>query len=252
MRSSVWRGEALGILGLEAAHMTVIPGNHDRYTTGSMRHRQFEDWFGGFATAGEYPWLREIGPGTAILGLDACRSHLTATGWLPPAQLARAHALIAGSAARPRRLIVACHYPIAAPAVYAHELESKRLKNAALLAAWLAEIGPHLYCCGHVHAAWAYTPPVVPAQLCLNAGAALLRDPTGLRPPGFLEILLHDQDVTVTHHAWAGHAWTARPLYQGAYSFSPPLRSNHAINFEATRTSGCPRFLNCQLLTPDF
>ena len=76
--------EALGMLGLEPARITVIPGNHDRYTTGSMRHRQFEDWFGGFAPPGEYPWLREIGPDTAILGLDATRSHLTATGWLPP------------------------------------------------------------------------------------------------------------------------------------------------------------------------
>ncbi len=90
------------------------------------------------------------------------------------------------------------------------------------VAQWLAGIGPHLYCCGHVHAAWAFRPRGLPGQLCLNAGAPLLRDPTGLRPPGFLEIVLHDQDVTVIHHAWAGDAWTTRPLYQ-APNFFPAL-----------------------------
>jgi 3',5'-cyclic AMP phosphodiesterase CpdA len=213
---------ALGTLGLEAACITVIAGNHDRYTSGSMRRRRFENWFGAFAASGEYPWLRKIGPGTAILGLDASRSHLTATGWLPPAQLAQARALVADPDLRPRRLIVACHYPVAAPPVYAHELALKRLKNAASLAAWLAEIGPHLYCCGHVHAAWAFLPPNVPDQLCLNAGAPLLRDRSGLRPPGFLEIVLHEEDVTVTHHAWADHAWTARALYQAPRFFAAP------------------------------
>jgi hypothetical protein len=42
----------------------------------------------------------------------------------------------------------------------------------------------------------------------------LLRDPTGLRPPGFLEITLHDQAVSVTHHAWEGAEWSALPLHQ--------------------------------------
>ena len=70
--------------------VTVIPGNHDRYTTGSVRHRQFEEWFGrlrrrrlpipGFVTLDSSE--------TAVLGLDATRSHLSATGrLLPPEQL---------------------------------------------------------------------------------------------------------------------------------------------------------------------
>jgi len=192
---------ALADLLLDSNRVTVIPGNHDRYTTGSVRYHLFEEWFGAFAPPGPYPWLRPIGPETAILGLDATRSHLSARGFLPPEQLARARALVADPTMRPRRLIVACHYPVTAPPAYAAELAPKRMKNAGEVAAWLAEIGPHLYCCGHVHAAWAFIPPTVPNQLCLNAGAPLLRDPTGLRPPGFLEIVLHDQDVTVTHHA---------------------------------------------------
>jgi 3',5'-cyclic AMP phosphodiesterase CpdA len=211
---------ALNRLGLDAHRLTVIPGNHDRYTAGAVRHRLFEKWFGSFAPAGGFPWLREIGPDTAILGLDASRAHLTAMGFVPPAQLAQARALVADATERPRRLIVACHYPAAAPPAYAKELVMKRLKNAAEVAAWLRTIGPHLYCCGHVHAAWAFTPEAIPGQLCLNAGAPLLRDPTGLRPPGFLEITLHDEDVIVTHHAWDGANWTAKPLHQAPRFFS--------------------------------
>jgi 3',5'-cyclic AMP phosphodiesterase CpdA len=212
--------QALGRLQLEAGRLTVIPGNHDRYTAGSVRHRRFEKWFGSFAPAGGFPWLREIGPDTAILGLDASRAHLTAMGLVPAEQLTKARALLADPSERPRRLVVACHYPVAAPPAYAKELAKKRLKNAAELAGWLRTIGPHIYCCGHVHAAWAFTPQDVPGQLCLNAGAPLLRDPTGLRPPGFLEITLHEEDVIVTHHAWDGAAWTAHPLHQAPGFFS--------------------------------
>ena len=205
---------ALADLLANRTRATVIPGNHDRYTTGSMRHRQFEAWFGEFAPSRTYPWLRPLDGETAILGLDATRSHISATGRLPVEQLERARALLLDRARTPRRLIVASHYPVAAPPAYAKELAHKRMKNAAEVSAWLAGIGPHLYCCGHVHAAWAFSPADLPQQLCLNAGAPLLRDPTGLRPPGFLEIVLHDRDVSVIHHFWSGTEWGTRPLWQ--------------------------------------
>jgi 3',5'-cyclic AMP phosphodiesterase CpdA len=204
---------ALADLLGDPSRATVIPGNHDRYTRASVRTRPFERWFGAFAPPGAYPWLRDLGDGTAILGLDPTRSHLTASGFLPADQLARARALVApGAATRPPRLIVACHYPLAAPAPYARELGHKALVNGDAVAAWLAGIGPHLYCCGHVHAAWAFSPPGLPDQFCLNAGAPLLRDPTGRRLPGFLEITLENQDVLVTHHAWTGAEWSSRPI----------------------------------------
>jgi 3',5'-cyclic AMP phosphodiesterase CpdA len=206
---------ALAELLIDSSRVTVIPGNHDRYTTGSVRYRLFEEYFGVFAPPGPYPWLRPIDDETAILGLDATRSHLSARGYLPPEQLARARDLTSGPAASLRRLIVACHYPLAAPAPYVAELRQKRMDNAPEVAAWLATAGKHLYCCGHVHAAWSFVPESVPDQLCLNAGAPLLRDPTGLRPPGFLQIELEGDDVTTIHHAWTGDEWSARPLSQG-------------------------------------
>jgi 3',5'-cyclic AMP phosphodiesterase CpdA len=217
---------ALAGLLIDSDRVTVIPGNHDRYTTGSVRYRQFEEWFGVFSPQGPYPWLRPLDDETAILGLDPTRSHISARGYLPPEQLSRARELVADPATRPRRLIVACHYPIAAPPAYAGELAPKRMKNAAEVAGWLATVGPHLYCCGHVHAAWVFRPAAVPDQLCLNAGAPLLRDPTGRRPPGFLEIVLKGRDVTAVHHAWDGHEWSVRPFHQDPSFF--PARSPSA------------------------
>jgi 3',5'-cyclic AMP phosphodiesterase CpdA len=217
---------ALAALLIDSDRVTVVPGNHDRYTTGSVRYRQFEEWFGVFSPQGPYPWLRALGDETAILGLDPTRSHISARGYLPPEQLSRARDLVADPATRPRRLIVACHYPIAAPPAYARELAPKRMKNAAEVADWLATVGPHLFCCGHVHAAWAFRPAAAPDQLCLNAGAPLLRDPTGRRPPGFLEIVLKARDVTAIHHAWDGSEWSTRPLHQDPSFF--PARSPSA------------------------
>ena len=206
--------DALADLLVDPGRVTVIPGNHDRYTDGSVRYRQFEKYFGMFAPSETFPWLRRLDHDTAILGLDPTRAHISARGDLPTEQLTRARTLLDGPEGFPRRLIVASHYPVFAPERYAAELRPKRMKNDREVADWLATLGPHLYCCGHVHAAWAFRPSAIPGQLCLNSGAPLLRDPTGLRPPGFLEIEIHDRDVSVLHHAWVGDGWEVRPLHQ--------------------------------------
>ncbi len=216
---------ALADLLIESSRVTVIPGNHDRYTTGSVRYRQFEEWFGVFAPPGPYPWLRPLDGETAILGLDPTRSHISARGFLPPEQLAHARKLVEDPTTRPRRLIVACHYPASAPPAYVRELAPKRMVNAEKVQSWLSKVGPHLYCCGHVHAAWAFTPLDVPKQLGLNAGAPLLGDPTGLRLPGFLEINLVGNAVTVTHHAWTGKEWGTFPMYEGPNFFADASRT---------------------------
>jgi 3',5'-cyclic AMP phosphodiesterase CpdA len=211
---------ALGQWLDESEKVTIVPGNHDRYTVGAHRDRRFEQFFGEFAPAPSYPWLRFLDGETAILGLDPTRAGLSARGKLPEPQLDRARELLSRPDRPIRRLIVACHYPVDAPAAYHRELAGKNLMDAEPLIRWLSELGPHLYCCGHVHAAWAFSPGRIPHQLCLNAGAPLLRDGTGHRPPGFLETVIADRDVTVTHHAWRAQAWEVIPLCQ-ARAFFP-------------------------------
>ena len=191
---------------------TIVPGNHDRYTGRAARDRHFEETFGAFAGASDYPWIRSIDDRTSILGLDPTRAGWSARGRLPSSQLEAARALWSRARREDSRLIVACHYPLDAPPSFRAELHPKRMTNAGEVARWLTTVGPHLYCCGHVHRAWAFEPPDVPNQLCLNAGAPLLRDSEGGNPPGFLEIVIDGADVRVDHHFWRDDAWSVRPL----------------------------------------
>lgn len=192
--------------------VTIVPGNHDRTTRRSFRLRRFEGTFGAYMPELTFPWLRRLDDETAILGLDPTRSHFAPRGALPPDQFKHARELVADPATRPARLIVACHYPVTAPPRYQRELYHKRMNNDREVMAWLGTIGPHLYCCGHVHAAWAFRPKGLPNQLCLNAGAPLMADPTGQRAPGFLEIDLEGDAVRVTHQAWVTDRWQAVPM----------------------------------------
>ena len=202
----------LGDLLQDPSKATVIPGNHDRYTTASHHRRSFETYFGDFSPEGPYPWLRRLDGETAVLGLDPTRPHLTARGRLPHAQLERAKGLFNDATNLPSRLIVACHYPLFAPSPYEKVLHRKRLSDPGDLISWLGTLGPHLYCCGHVHAPWAFFPVELPQQLCLNSGAPLLRDHTGHRPPGFLQIDLIAEGLIVLHHAWNGNEWMKKEL----------------------------------------
>ena len=219
----------------DTGRVTIVPGNHDRYTGHSVRSRAFENSFGAFAPRLEYPWLRPIDGQTSILGFDATRSHLSAKGRLPEKQFLDAKRLLEESSNTPRRLIVACHYPVSAPAGYDKELRAKRMVNAEAIKPWLSSLGPHLFCCGHVHAAWAFQPEDVANQLCLNSGSPLLRDHRGNRPPGFLELDLNGEAVSVTHHAWGGEEWVARPLYHASSFFNQASRTGQPTR-EAMRS----------------
>jgi hypothetical protein len=211
---------ALADLLADPGRVTIVPGNHDRYTLYAHRSRRFERYFGEFAPEPSFPWLRGLGPGTAILGLDPTRAGITASGKLSLIQLARAQEIIA-TASPIDRLMIACHYPSAVPSDLEHEYAHKHLVNRATLAGWLRTIGPHIYCCGHLHTAWAFRPGDIPNQLSLNAGAPLMRDRTGLNPPGFLEIALEGPSVVVQHHAWTPAGWQVRVLYESASFFAP-------------------------------
>ncbi len=72
------------------------------------------------------------------------------------------------------------------------------------LAAWPKTIGPHIYCCGHIHAPWAFRPPSTPKHLRMNPGAPRMHDHRGRHHRGFFEITMEGRDVTVDHHFWHG------------------------------------------------
>src|SRR5439155_2994664 len=138
------------------------------------------------------------------------------------AQLAEARQLLADAGGQVDRLLIACHYPVTVPRDFESEIAGKPMANAGEVRQWLQTIGPHLYCCGHIHAAWTFRPVDVPNQLCINPGAPLLRSHSGHQAPGFVEILLEGGDVTATHHAWTGESWQVRRLDHVAAFF--PMR----------------------------
>ena len=194
----------------DPARVTIIPGNHDRYTLEPIARAA-----SSITSASFLPGCRTRGCGGSTPRRRSWGSTRPARASrpaenFPRAQIAHAQEFLARPGSR--RLLIACHYPVAVPAEFEREYAQKPLVNRLKLAEWLRTIGPHIYCCGHVHAAWAYQPDAIPDQLCLNPGAPLLRDTTGRRPPGFLEILLEDGDVAVHHHAWTGESWEVRLL----------------------------------------
>ena len=196
-----------------AGQVTIVPGNHDRYTRASVRGRLFEKAFTELLPQPEFPWIKPIDASTVVLGLDPCRAHVSATGYLPAEQFEAARALVSRGREAGKRIVVACHYPLATPPGISGNLKRKRLVNAGSVSDWLRGIGPHLYCCGHVHTMWAFHPTDVPEQLCLNPGPPLMISREASSTQGFFEIELEADAVRVDHHGWSAEAgWQVRRM----------------------------------------
>jgi 3',5'-cyclic AMP phosphodiesterase CpdA len=192
--------------------ITVIPGNHDRYTRDAERRRVFERYFGEFAPSPRYPWLKEIGESVAILALDPCRPTVfSALGSLSHEQMRQAARLLESARARIRRLLIACHYPIALPAGVL-DARGHGMLGRGSLEQLLSQHGPALYCHGHVHTAWAFVPASLPRVLCLDPGPALRRRrSSGLRA-SMLEIVLEGEGLEVHRHVLRRKVWESREL----------------------------------------
>ncbi len=211
--------EALNPISPRPSSLTVIPGNHDRYTREAARHRIFEKYFAEFAPSTSYPWLKTIGDGTAILGLDPTHPNpIFAFGTMTAEQLRQAAELLDSAAPRIRRLLVACHYPVALPAGIV-EGHGHGLRGIRELRDFLARRSPNLYCHGHVHANWAFSPSMLPRTLCLDPGAALkIRKRSGVHA-SMLEIVLEGEGVEVRRHVLHGRNWSVESVAHVPYFF---------------------------------
>ena len=203
--------------------VSLVPGNHDRYTSQAVRQKLFERTFGAYLPRIQFPWIHQLDKDTIVLGLDPCRAHATATGFLPEAQLQEARLLLNTQSAR--YLIIACHYPLEAPLGLESHLKRKRLTNGVHLADLLRKVGPHLYCCGHLHHAWAFRSSHIPGQLSLNPGAPLIKTRSRTEKPGFLEIELSNSAVKIDHHGWDGTRWCVEPMFHDQEFFPKNILS---------------------------
>lgn len=110
-------------LGLDAADVTVVPGNHDLYTRGSHTTGRFARYFGDFLVSdlpdlavpmrvGAFPVVKLRGP-AAIIGLSSAvpRPPLVAAGKLGGPQLEALRAVLRHPEVTKRTPVVALHHP---------------------------------------------------------------------------------------------------------------------------------------------
>jgi len=199
--------QSLSALDCDPADLTIIPGNHDRYTRQATRDKLFEKYFGKYVPSSNYPWLKWLGPDLAILALDACRpTKISARGTITPEQIEKAQELLNSVAPGLQRLMIACHYPAAMP-MGIPDTHGHGLRGREHLRRFLARQAPHLYFHGHVHKAWAFAPDGLPRTLCLNPGSALKFNRKAQERSSMLEIILRNASVEVNRHILCGESW---------------------------------------------
>jgi 3',5'-cyclic AMP phosphodiesterase CpdA len=151
-----------GDLGLDARHVTIVPGNHDLYTRGAMRTQRFTRFFQRYLESdlpdlaadislGRFPVVKLRGP-LAIIGMSSAvpRPPLVASGELGAKQIDALARILAHDEVKRRTPILALHHPIHNP--------SSRIKtwveglvDANDLVDAIAQVRNGLLLHGHLH-----------------------------------------------------------------------------------------------------
>ncbi len=134
---------------------TVLPGNHDRYTTDAVRRGWFEHWFGDLSADGAgWPFRKDLSCGVSIIALDVSRPRLVdSSGWCGPEQRERLRLMLANPDLEDRFVIVALHYGLVLddgrPDRIQHGLRDWREVTKVL-----RQARPQLVVHGHLHHAF--------------------------------------------------------------------------------------------------
>lgn len=156
----------------------AVPGNHDYYTTHSVKQglfeRHFAPWQQGERLDGEiYPFARRIGP-LYIVAVNSCqwnRWSWDSTGMVGVDQLLRLERLLASQEAKQCIKILVTHYPLAL-ADGKPEHRQRRLRDLHDLLSVAKKYQVQLWLHGHRHQS--YIVPATPersvAALCVGSG----------------------------------------------------------------------------------
>lgn len=174
---------ALGPLADRPDKLTVIPGNHDVFTPGSLRKKRFEAWFGHLLDSdlpelrGEGPWphVRLLGDDVAIVGLCSARVPPVpgiAAGFVGDDQLAALTKICEHPRVKGRAIHVVVHH---APLRPDGRLDSRHhgMADGARLveAAVLGKVQTIL--CGHIHNRFRYAVANGPQIVCGGSSTCL-------------------------------------------------------------------------------
>lgn len=186
-------------------NVTLVPGNHDRYTNGARRRRVVEAIMEHMLPK-KFPHFEKLTERWHLLALDAAKPALVLSqGRLGESQMSEAAEHIA-TLRDDEGLVVLCHYPVVWPANAPPIPWNTRLQDGRLLRRAIANCRAKvLYVHGHIHRPWFFSPDRGPmdAVMCLNSGAPCLplsKYPAG---QGFWEIELPDEPADgprVVHH----------------------------------------------------
>lgn len=146
------------------SRVTLIPGNHDTYTRGALRHKRFEKWFSDYlvddaddhALARErgrehYPFVRKPAPHVRIYGLSSAVPTLPflAYGHVGRPQLEKLAHEVACESAEVRVRIVLVHHNLHHRMGIAEHVAS--LVDRKAFSAVMHDIGASLVLHGHTH-----------------------------------------------------------------------------------------------------
>ncbi|MCL2778225.1 MAG: metallophosphoesterase [Polyangiaceae bacterium] len=149
-------------LGLARDQISVVPGNHDLYTHGSLRARRFSAFFAPYVKSdlpelaaaiplGLFPFVKLRGP-VAIIGLSSAvpRPPFIASGELGREQIEALVRILAHDEVKKRSIIVALHHPAHNPPSKMKTL-AEGLWDASALASALAHLDKGIILHGHLH-----------------------------------------------------------------------------------------------------
>jgi 3',5'-cyclic AMP phosphodiesterase CpdA len=129
---------------------TVIPGNHDTYTRGSVRSQRFEHYMSEFMAGGrdaQYPFVQELDD-VAIVGVSTAIASLPlyAVGRVGDAQLARLRSELSRHRGKRARVVLIHHPPVAGVSKPRHDL-----LDLSAFGEVLEQEGAELVLHGHEH-----------------------------------------------------------------------------------------------------
>ncbi len=197
--------------------VTVIPGNHDTYTSGSVRSRRFESYLmefmvGDRVAGHDYPFVLRhddialVGTSTAIATWP-----LWATGAVGNSQLERLEEVLCGLKEEGRTRVVLIHHPV----VKGHSKPRHGLVDLDAFGAVIQEAGAELVLHGHEHALLDGVLPGPEGTQALvhgiSSGTAVSRHPRHAAAFSLYEVGPGGQ-VTRTLHRWDGEQFAVGHL----------------------------------------
>ncbi len=194
--------------------VTVIPGNHDTYTRGSVRARRFEAYLGEFMVGerdgADYPFVQRFGD-VALIGVSTAIPSLplVAVGRVGEAQLQRLDSMLARLGEEGLARVVLIHHPVL-PGVAKPRHD---LLDLAAFGQVIARRGAELILHGHEHRRieGALPGPDKPVPVHGVGSGTYLSQVPG-KHGAFSLYTVTPGAITRVYHYWNGSAFTPEPV----------------------------------------